>query len=100
MNNYGHKYSTILLSCFYTAIGVMLKNCFDFDFFDFCKKIPFLKINDIVPAILLFCIIFPQAIWLDKMVEKNNISMKRKNIVYDVIIALSLFIIIISILFF
>jgi len=96
MKNYGHRFATGVISVFYISLMLVFKNCLKLDFFKFCERIPILNKSDILLFAVIFCFIFPQSVFLDKISEKYFSTEEQRDKMYFSIMGVSIFISVLS----
>ena len=82
MKNYGHRFACGVVFCFYLALILILKNQFSFDLFNFFEKVELFKRFEILKFTVIAFFIFPQAVFLDNLVEKYDFTIEKRDMMY------------------
>lgn len=99
MKNYGHRFASGVIILFYTAVIVVLRNNFNIDFFRFCEKFNLFREYEVLGFILIALFLFPQAIFLDNLVEKYELTIEQRDKMYFSIMGVSIIVIVLSFIF-
>ena len=79
MRNYGHRFATGVVGCFFISIGCILRNCLGIDFLRYFESIGINK--NIVFAVLAPLSVGMAAV-LDDIVEKYDFTIEKRDMMY------------------
>nr|MBP3282512.1 hypothetical protein [Treponema sp.] len=96
MRNYGHRFATGVVGCFFISIGCIIRNCLGIDFLKYFENI---GINKNIVFAVLAPLSVAIAAALDDLVEKHNLTIEKRDMMYFSIMIGSIIIAALSFLF-